>query len=104
MAKRIRWVSTSRSDIKQIACFYTPLSQPYTTKLIQLLMASIDLLETNSQLGFVEPLLESCPVCYRSLVVGYYKIIYWIDREIIYIAHIFDCRQSPDKLKEITGI
>ena len=24
MAKRIRWVSTSRSDIKQIARFYTP--------------------------------------------------------------------------------
>ncbi|WP_455638606.1 type II toxin-antitoxin system RelE/ParE family toxin [Parabacteroides sp.] len=101
MAKRIEWTPTAQSNVEQITFFYKPLSQSYTTKLIRLIKASIDLLETNPQLGFVEPLLESCPACFRSLVIGYYKIVYWIDKETIYIAYIFDCRQSPDKLKEI---
>ena len=103
MAKIIEWTPTAQHNIEQITFFYQPLSSLYTAKLIRLLKASIDLLETNPQLGFVEPLLESCLVCFRSLVVGYYKIVYWIDRDIIYIAHIFDCRQSPDKLKEIAN-
>lgn len=100
MAKRIEWTPTALYNMEQITFFYKPLSLAYTTKLIRLIKSSIDLLETNPQLGFVEPLLESCPICFRSLVVGYYKIIYWIDRDIIFIAHIFDCRQNPDKLSQ----
>lgn len=100
MAKIIEWTPTAQLNMKQITFFYKPLSPIYTTKLIRLIKSSIDLLEANPQLGFVEPLLECCQICFRSLVVGYYKIVYWINKENIYIAHIFDCRQNPDKLSQ----
>ncbi|MCD4833189.1 MAG: hypothetical protein K8R31_05275 [Bacteroidales bacterium] len=35
------------------------------------------------------------------LVVGNYKIIYWIEDNYIKIATIFDCRQNPEKFKKV---
>lgn len=53
-------------------------------------------------LGFKEPILTDNPKEYRSLVEGYYKIIYCIENEqYIRIVTIFDCRQSPDKLNKL---
>ncbi len=46
--------------------------------------------------GHIEPLLEEFPQNFRCLVdVPNYKIIYWIDGDIIKIATVFDCRQRP---------
>ena len=38
---------------------------------------------------------------YRSLVVlqGNYKVIYYFENEIIYIARVWNCRQNPEKLR-----
>ena len=58
-----------------------------------------DLLADNPLLGFYEQALSSEPQGFRSLVHELYKIIYFIEDDIIYISAIFDCRQNPDKLR-----
>jgi hypothetical protein len=52
-------------------------------------------------MGTVEPLLWEFAEEYRYLVVGNYKLVYYIDCETaIYIVAVFDCRQNPEKLKK----
>ncbi|MFM8849004.1 MAG: hypothetical protein ACKOE5_01225, partial [Cytophagales bacterium] len=40
-------------------------------------------------------------VAYRRLIMGYFKIVYYVDGESVYITSIFDTRQDPEKLKTI---
>lgn len=61
------------------------------------------LLEKNPYLGQFEELLEDRFEEYRYLVYENYKIIYWIDnkKNMVVIAHVFDTRQNPIKLKKM---
>ncbi len=54
-------------------------------------------------IGVIEPLLTEFPEEYRSLIVRRnYKIVYYIEKETtIYVVAVFDCRQNPNKLKDI---
>lgn len=52
----------------------------------------------------IEPLLQERKEVFRSLVVRKnYKVIYYIQNTIIYIADIWDCRQDPDRLLKPDG-
>lgn len=37
---------------------------------------------------------------YRSLVLDYYRLIYRLDDEALFIMRIWDCRQDPDMMWE----
>ena len=52
-------------------------------------------------MGQIEDFLLDYKVDFRYLVEGNYKIIYWINGEIIRISSIFDTRQNPEKLKNL---
>lgn len=56
-------------------------------------------LETNPFIGRQEDYLEHLNKEHRRLIEGYFKIIYRIEKEIIYITDFFDTRQDPDKMK-----
>jgi len=58
-----------------------------------------DKLLTNSSIGQQEEYLEHLGQSHRRIIEGHYKIIYRIEREIIYITDIFDSRQDPAKMK-----
>ena len=58
-------------------------------------------LEKKPNSGQKEPLLTDRKFEYRYLVEGNYKIIYWIEDNYIKIATVFDCRQNPEKIKNI---
>ena len=48
----------------------------------------------------IESLLEDRDKVYRALVVDKYKIVYYVENNIIYIAAVWDCRQNTEKLKK----
>ena len=50
-------------------------------------------------IGQKEPFLERTGLDHRRLIEGYYKIIYRVEEEIIYVTDIFDSRQDPEKMK-----
>ena len=79
------WTAKAKEDLKEITKYY---KKHYA-----------DLLADNPLLGFYEQALSSEPQGFRSLVHEHYKIIYFIEDDIIYISAIFDCRQNPDKLR-----
>lgn len=57
------------------------------------------LLEQTPRVGQKEEMLAHLNKEIRYLIEGNYKIVYWIDQDIISIATVFDCRQNPQKLK-----
>ena len=57
-------------------------------------------IRNNPYIGFVEPAFANRAKQYRSLIEGYYKLIYTIEDDYqIHIVLLWDCRQDPDKLK-----
>lgn len=39
---------------------------------------------------------------YRSLVIhSYYKLIYKVENSSIYVIDVWDCRQNPDRMKDL---
>lgn len=71
-------------------------------KLIEIrdqILDSTDILVKYPKLGKKEEYLEHLNLNHRRIIEGHYKIIYRIDKKIIYITDIFDTRQEPKKMK-----
>ncbi len=59
-------------------------------------------IKKNPFIGAIEPAFANRTKQYRSLVEGYYKIIYTIENDhTIQVVLLWDCRQNPDKLKNL---
>lgn len=46
-----------------------------------------------------EEYLEHLGKTHRRAIEGYYKIIYRVEGELIYVTDFFDTRQNPEKMK-----
>lgn len=68
-------------------------------KLRKRLLDKADRLTSNPYLGQFEEYLNHLNKNHRRLVFEYYKIIYRIEDETIYITDFFDTRQDPEKMK-----
>jgi toxin ParE1/3/4 len=85
---------TSLSIIERVA------SLQVAQGIIQSVIDSTILLETQPKIGQREDLLRNRKNEYRYLVSGNYKVIYWIEEPYVKIATVFECRQNPVKLKK----
>ena len=53
-------------------------------------------------IGFIEPLLTDRKYLFRATVIhGNYKMIYYVDNDVIWIAAFWDMRMNPSKLKKM---
>lgn len=49
--------------------------------------------------GFPEPLLKDKEIFYRAKIINKnYKLIYWVDADVIRVSAIWDMRMNPVKL------
>jgi plasmid stabilization system protein ParE len=62
------------------------------------ILAKADQLLLSPYLGQQEEYLEHMGQSHRRLIEGNYKIVYKVEREIIFITDIFDSRRDPDKM------
>ncbi len=63
------------------------------------LLDRADTLASYPKSGQLEKYLEHLNKNHRRLIEGYFKIIYRIEKETIYVTDFFDTRQDPDKMK-----
>tara|TARA_R110001592_G_scaffold89458_2_gene263112 strand:+ start:568 stop:867 length:300 start_codon:yes stop_codon:yes gene_type:complete len=63
------------------------------------LLDATDILIAHPKLGKKEAYLEHLNLEHRSIIEGHYKVVYRIEKKIIYITDIFDTRQNPKKMK-----
>jgi len=79
--------------------FYFKVGKPVADKISNAIVDKTLLLEQTPRIGQKEELLASMNKEIRYLIEGNYKIVYWIDENLVSIATVFDCRQNPKKLK-----
>ncbi len=102
MELRVFWTDTARFQLEDIFDYYkNAASLKIARKLVNHIIDRTIQLEQKPNSGPKEPLLSNRKFEYRYLVEGNYKIIYWIENNYIIIATVFDCRQNPEKMKNI---
>ena len=97
----IIWLPLAEKALEAIFSFYEEKSIQAARKIITDILQATDQLSMHPEMAEVEKLLQERPETFRSLVVRQtYKVVYYIEDTIIYIADIWDCRQSPEKMKK----
>ena len=99
MGMKILWTDEAVSDLENIFAYYlAEASFQVATTIVNDIVDAAAYLEINPNSGQREALLNDREHEYRYLVEGNYKIIYWIDSDMINVATVFDCRQNPVKM------
>lgn len=97
----IKWSELAENQLHDIFdYYYLKANLRIAKKIVKQIIQKVDYLYSNPKLGTKESLLEKYSQEFRYLVEGNYKIIYWIDENIITIAAVFDCRQNPTKMEK----
>lgn len=102
MEIKVFWTETALNNLENIFEYYKyKASVRVARKLVKGLVKSTIQIQNSPKIGKKEELLTDRKFDYRFLVVGNYKIIYWIDDNYIKISTVFDCRQNPDKIRKV---
>ncbi len=102
MEIKVFWTQTALNNLEDIFEYHKiKASINVARKLVKKIVSSTILIQNNPKIGRVEELLRDRKFEYRFIIVGNYKIIYWIEDNYIKIAAVFDTRQNPEKIKKI---
>ena len=102
MVIKIIWTETAKSSLKIIFDYYKENASVFVARKIKnKILEELNILKTGVFSGAKEPLLYGFENNYKYLVVGNYKIIYFIDKNKVIISLVFDTRQNPQKLHNI---
>ncbi len=94
------WSDSAIEELRSIYDYlYFQASKIVADKISNAIVDKTLLLEQTPRVGQKEDLLMHLNKEIRYLIEGNYKIVYWIDENIVSIATVFDCRQNPKKLK-----
>jgi len=97
------WSDTAIEDLRSIYDYlYFQASKKVADKISNAIVDKTLLLEQSPRIGQKEEMLAHLKKEIRYLIEGNYKIVYWIDDDLISIATVFDCRMNPKKLKART--
>ena len=98
---KIVFLVAAQDHLENIYSQISIKSEQAATNLYNHFLDEIERLKDFPQMAAIEALLENESQTFRSLVVQpNYKVIYFIENEIVYIAAIWDCRQNPRALKK----
>lgn len=102
MEIKVFWTETALNNLEDIFEYYKyKASVRVARKLVKSLVKSTLKLQESPQIGRKEELLADKKFEYRFLVVGNYKIIYWVEENYIKIATVFNCKQNPEKIQKL---
>ncbi|NDV59748.1 type II toxin-antitoxin system RelE/ParE family toxin [Bacteroides sp. 519] len=93
----------AENDLMAIEIYYTGVGNKQAgNRIVDSIISCIHTLIHHPYLGHPEPMLQEFPQSFRTMVnVPNYKIVYWVEEDIVKIATIFDCRQFPMKLHNL---
>jgi len=103
MEVKIEWSELAEIQLKDIFDYFSLNASPRVSRrIINKIIEKVDVLKTNPLIGTKEELLSGYTQDFRYLIEGNYKLIYWFDMDSITIASVFDCRQNPVKIKNLS--
>jgi plasmid stabilization system protein ParE len=97
----IEWLLGASRSLDEAYEFLETMNPAAATKLYNSIMDDVQRLATMPLMAPVEPWLDKAPQMFRSLVsCKRYKVVYYIEDNTVFIADVWDCRQSPESIKE----
>ena len=98
----IKWYIEAVGDLDKIYDYYATKSPRAAAMLYNKILDDVEILKTQPYVAAFESMLIGCSESYRSLMIGNYKVVYFIKDNLVLIVQVFDCRQKPIKLKRTT--
>jgi len=96
---KIKISENAEKHLDSIFNFIYSVNERAAIDTYNIILDEIDFLAKQPKMAAKEWLLEEFPREYRSLVVKKkYKVIYFIEDEIVHISAVWDCRRNPDTL------
>ena len=97
----IKWSDFAINDLNDIYEFYAEKNLQVAAKLYNSIIDETEILKTYPYIASVEHIFEDFTETIRSLVIckGKFKVIYQVENNMIYVFHLWDCRQEPEKLR-----
>ncbi|MCL2651532.1 MAG: type II toxin-antitoxin system RelE/ParE family toxin [Candidatus Azobacteroides sp.] len=103
---KVLWTAFAQTQLEDIYDYIQTQNPCAAAEIYNDILDEAAMLAHFPRIATIEPYLSEFPEEYRSLMVRRnYKVVYYIDRETtVYIVAVFDCRQNPEKLKNIVDI
>ena len=101
MAKKyiVKWTAPAREDVNEIIDYISETNINYAVKILDKIEAAVKDLSTFPERYRIVPELEKYGYfLYRNIVVEYWKIIYKIENNLVYIMLVIDSRRNLDDL------
>jgi len=100
---RVIWDEKAWDDLEGIYKYHELENVDSAKSICLSIYKESSLLENSPLLGKVEPYANSKKYSYRSLVtcIKKYKIVYYIDKNTIHIAGVWDCRRDPLSMADL---
>jgi addiction module RelE/StbE family toxin len=101
MAKKyfIKWTAPAREDLNEIIDYITETNMSYAIKVLDNIEASVKKLNASPKRFRIVPEFERYGfILYRELIVDYWRIIYKIEDEFVYIMLVIDGRRNLEDL------
>jgi plasmid stabilization system protein ParE len=92
----VKFLIAAEKHLEDIYNMLESKNQQRAIILYNSILDEVERLKDFPKIAQIEPALINERQEFRSLVVQHiYKVVYYIEGEIVYIAAIWDCRQSP---------
>jgi toxin ParE1/3/4 len=93
----IKWAAPAREDLNEIIEYIAQRNIPYAVKVLDKIELAVRKLDTFPKRGRVVPELERYGyILYREIIVDYWRIMYKMENDIVYIMVVIDGRRNVE--------
>jgi toxin ParE1/3/4 len=95
----IKWAAPAREDLDEIIEYIAKTDIVYAVKVLDKIEGSIKNLDVFPGRGRIVPELErNGYILYREIIVDYWRIMYKIEKDIVYIMTVIDGRRNIEDI------
>jgi len=91
----VKWTEPAREDVNEIIEYISRTNISYTVKILDKIEVAVKNLDSFPERYRIVPELEKYGYfLYRDIVIEYWKIIYKIENNLVYIMLVIDSRRN----------
>ena len=95
----IKWASPARDDLNEIIDYIAKTNRIYSVKVLDKIEENVEKLKTFPTLYRIVPELEKYGhYIYREIIVDYWRVIYKIENNLVYIMLVIDGRRNIEDI------
>jgi plasmid stabilization system protein ParE len=95
----VKWTAPAREDINEVVDYISLTNPTYAIKILDKIEDHVRQLDMSPGRYRIVPELEKYGyLLYREIIVNYWRIIYKIENDFVYIMLVIDCRRNLEDL------